>query len=325
MKNIKKSIILFGVVVLSILLVSTVTAVAQTNSEPVMNTLEGQEIVESLNEMAMAEAEEAVAIPANLEEIVENLNMEGFVDFFQSDEFIELMTSDIMVDFILSDEVTDLYNLESVQEYIESDAFTDAYNTDEAQYFLDVVLESSPLSEDMALVVYLIGLAIGILLWIPAGTVIIGLAGVILVLDILSMLQNLGEAFNSYMDSIGEFINTTFGSLIELLPFIETILLLMSGIAGLFLSAIVMFFTIIAELVLFGQTAVLAIVFPAIFGAILLMVYVYIIEELLFPTGVPTGASQLSLPPSTSSIPGSSQQSILGIQGISSSPQTSSH
>ena len=82
---------ILGAVVCAILLISTVTVVAHQNSEPVKNLIEQNEKSHQLN----ANFNELIAdsngvgdpfpgdAPDNLEEIIENLNMDGLDNFLQ--------------------------------------------------------------------------------------------------------------------------------------------------------------------------------------------------------------------------------------------------
>lgn len=148
MKDIKKSIIVFGAVAIALLIVSSVTAVGQVYSEPVMKNIESEKQKEIIanqletmwnqlleEESLVAEFQENSAIDP-FQDFEDLFDMEGFVSYITSDDFIDLLNNNYN-DIVSNDGFQYLYNTVYVQEYLQSDEFIAFMNTDEVQYIID--------------------------------------------------------------------------------------------------------------------------------------------------------------------------------------------
>ncbi len=223
MKSIKKDLTIFGAVAIAFLIVSSVTAVSKINSDASKDIIR-LELEPTINE----------CVDLDIDEIVEYMNV--FIESFTSDEFIDYMKSDVVMDFVESDWALNFYNLPEVQDYVSSDEFMDLYNTNEAQYFLEQILDNY--DETIAKILMLVGLIIGVMLWIPAGIVILGLAVGFTAVQILDYLQNLEEDYTSLAEKFQDALEEFLGYFIELYPLLEDIASLLSSTAAIFFVAI---------------------------------------------------------------------------------------
>jgi len=136
MKNMKKNIMLFVAVAIALLMVSSATAVPQTNSEPVM------EKIEQLEELGRLMSEQNLGDIFNLDGIDEE-SIEGAIN--QLNNFlieqgigsfnVQEMNTDFLVedfmDYILSDEFVDLFNHDDIQTALNSGDYNDYITNDE--------------------------------------------------------------------------------------------------------------------------------------------------------------------------------------------------
>ena len=115
MKNVKKSIMIFGAIAIAFLIVSSATAVQQVNSEPIIENIE--KISEQEEDNLFFDVDEIT----DLNEILELIDGEGFIEYFVSDEFINLMNSQAVINIINSNIFMSVFNSNIIQNYIESD------------------------------------------------------------------------------------------------------------------------------------------------------------------------------------------------------------
>lgn len=113
-KQMRKTIATFATVLMSLILVSTVTALPQ---------VEGDILSDSY------EQEQLQAAPI--------INIDDLMDYFTSEEFAEYMNSYKVQEVLNGDIMLSILNLEETQAYIASDAFQDFTETEEAETFLE--------------------------------------------------------------------------------------------------------------------------------------------------------------------------------------------
>ena len=167
MKNMKKNIILFGAVAIALLMVSSVTAVAQTQGTTIINQIDVEK--QTINQL---EQMEGISIPGqnpDLDELIDLLNFEGFRDYFKSIEFANLICSYDMPDIVDSIEFQDFLNTIIVQIFINHEVFTDFLDSEDFQIFIDNLNNNeNPPEPTPSFIMGLLGLLIGLLTWIPA-------------------------------------------------------------------------------------------------------------------------------------------------------------
>lgn len=132
MKNLKKIIFVLGAIVISILLVSTVTAVEQVSSRPA-NYIESMEQASVISYEEIQEYLEEQIGEDELENFIENFEIE---DILTSDDFIGFMNSPEAYNLIYGDEFLTLYNTNAIQDFVSSDVFMEFFYSDACQYFL---------------------------------------------------------------------------------------------------------------------------------------------------------------------------------------------
>jgi len=140
MKNVKKSIILFGAVAIALLMVSTVTAVPQVNSEPVMDYVEQieqlQELLDDFGEDLDYINIDSFLLHLESTEVV-NIIEEEVLALFMSTEFAELMHEDEIQNYLYSDNYLEFFNGEDVQNIVNSDEYATFLDSELCQTFLD--------------------------------------------------------------------------------------------------------------------------------------------------------------------------------------------
>jgi len=161
MKNIKKNIILFVAVTIALLMVSSATAVPQTNSEPVMEKIEQLEELEklmleqnlgdifNLAEMDEESIEEAMnqlnnfligqgVGSFNVQEMNADFSAENYMAYISSDEFADLFNHDDIQTALNSGDYNDyITNDETINSILNSEFFNSFLNCDFAQQILD--------------------------------------------------------------------------------------------------------------------------------------------------------------------------------------------
>jgi hypothetical protein len=146
-KDTKKITITFGVIAITLLLVSTVTAVEQQTSETIMNIKESNEDFASTSP----------------EELLELLDLDGFKEFFTSAEFAELMKSDFGQTIFASEEFNNVLNTYYMNEFLNSDIFQEFVNSEEAGIFLENYYGNNEFTD---IIIFLLGALIsGLILW----------------------------------------------------------------------------------------------------------------------------------------------------------------
>jgi hypothetical protein len=181
METIKKTLVVFGAVVIAMLMVSTATAVPQVQSKPVMDKIEQTEKANNLpfNQDALNKLLSGNVNEADLNSIAEQLNnflveqgisevnlqeqmntntftLSDFIDYFTSMEFANLFMNSDIQNLLNSQNYNSFYNNDSVQTYLNSDEFAAFMNTDIAQQFLANINgggSSNPQSQETSSVV----------------------------------------------------------------------------------------------------------------------------------------------------------------------------
>jgi len=104
METVKKTLVIFGVVIIAMLMVSTATAVPQVQSKSVMDKLEQIEKAnnllfnqETINKLVSGDLNEA-----DLQAIANSLDLNGFVNYFTSTEFANFFKSAGVQNFLNS-------------------------------------------------------------------------------------------------------------------------------------------------------------------------------------------------------------------------------
>ncbi|MCK4901742.1 MAG: hypothetical protein KAS76_00180 [Thermoplasmatales archaeon] len=313
----KKNLAIFGAVATAFLIISSVTAVSQVNSDPVMNHIERavkyEQLRENINEViesikidginlpAEVEGEEATssqaqAIPSNIDEILDFLDMDNFIDFFTGDEFIDVVTSDFVKDMIESDLFLELFNLPEVQEYIFSDEFQDLYESEEAQDFLDELESTYILTDTLGMLVFWGSLILGMSIWystIGAICGILGIAGTLVV--VLGLLENWMDAYESMLPGISEMVSYIFGPFDKMVSIVGTIASFLSSIGAAFLAAMVALATMLEFLVIDAILYGVAILPPIVFALIMLSLYSYLADVFGLTEYAQTYASSFSV------------------------------
>lgn len=131
MKNMEKMILILGAVSVALLMVSSATAVPQTQSKAIMEKIEQLEEAEQL--LMKLEASESLVV-ANNQEVFDT---DAFESYLMSDELVNFMNSNIVANIISSDAFQTLYNTDGIQNFIQSEAFQNFLNSDVVQYFLE--------------------------------------------------------------------------------------------------------------------------------------------------------------------------------------------
>jgi len=138
MENVKKTLVVFGVVAIAMLMVSVASAVPQVQSKPIMDKLEQIEKAnnlqvdqETLNKLISGDLNEA-----DLQAIANNLDLNGFVNYFTSTKFANFFKSADVQNFLNSQEYNNFYNSDAVVTIRNSKQFTNFLNSDVAQQFL---------------------------------------------------------------------------------------------------------------------------------------------------------------------------------------------
>jgi len=161
MKNMKKSIILFGAVAIALLMVSSATAVPRTNSEPMMEKIEQIEELErlmseqNLGDLFNFEGMDEGTIQGtmeqlnnfmveqgidglNFQEMYTNFSVEDFMDYITSDGFAELFNHDDIQNLLDSDDYNNyIINNETVASFINSEFLNSFLVCDFAQQILN--------------------------------------------------------------------------------------------------------------------------------------------------------------------------------------------
>lgn len=151
MNNLKKNLIGFGAIVVAMLIISTVTAVGQVESKPVMDKIAQQESLSSLFEEIVNVAKLNnqnldISSQQQIEQFLQSVNSSEFlnctknIDFLgiiTSDWFINLMNNHEIYNVITGNDFSTLYNTNEVQNFVNNQIFMDFFNSDDCQYVLD--------------------------------------------------------------------------------------------------------------------------------------------------------------------------------------------
>ena len=167
METIKKTLVIFGAVIIAMLMVSTATAVPQVQSKPVMDKLEQMEKAndllfnqETINKLVSGDLNEA-----DLQVIANNLDLNGFVNYFTSMEFANFFVNSDIQNFLNSQEYNNFYNSDAVVTIRNSEQFINFLNSDVAQQFLDNINggvgNSNPQSQGVASAVSQVNSVVG--------------------------------------------------------------------------------------------------------------------------------------------------------------------
>lgn len=153
----KKYVIGLGAVAIALLMVSTVTAVPQTQSKPVMDKIEQQEtltsqlmsIYNTLNAGGKLSAEEQQNLNIDATTELQKLyDEEGFLNHLVSDEVIQLL-NEYYIAFVSDSSFQSIFNSDAIQQFIQTDGFIEFMNSDELQYVLDNFNPVNPTSQEL--------------------------------------------------------------------------------------------------------------------------------------------------------------------------------
>lgn len=157
MKNMKKSIIIFGAVAIALLMTSSVTAVPQVNSEPVMEKIEELErpmseqnldglfnfegmdeesIEETISQLNDFMIEQGIT-GFDVQKLYTNFELGDFIDYLTSMEFADAFNSDEVQSFLNSDEYNTFYQEGNVATLCTSGEFNIFLNSDIGQQILE--------------------------------------------------------------------------------------------------------------------------------------------------------------------------------------------
>jgi len=148
----KKCLIIIGAVIVSLLMLSSVTAVGNVNSEIEMDLIENEQKKQSIKSQVFMDeiqnifkqidlgksfsVENEININIDLEQDFQDLfDIEGFLDYIVSEEFINLLNNNY--NLITSHPGFEIiYNMQPIQNFLQSEAFANFLNSDEVQYIL---------------------------------------------------------------------------------------------------------------------------------------------------------------------------------------------
>jgi len=134
----KKYVLALGAVAIALLMVSTVTAVPETQSKPVMDQIAQKESLSSqlvkIASSVKLNSQNFYINPNDVTNFQQNFDISAL---FMDDDFIALMNSPEIYNIITSNDFSTLYNTEAIQSFVSSAEFISFFNSDAAQYLLD--------------------------------------------------------------------------------------------------------------------------------------------------------------------------------------------
>ena len=173
MRGIEKNLIIIGAVVCSFILISTVTALPQIQSKPVMKNIEEK----------------------NSDEIKINSEGANFDELFTDQRFIDFMTSDSVINLIQSEEFLDFLNTKEIQDFVHSEEFMNWYKSGIIEDLIELIKQI--IHTGISLTIGLVAFIFGVIFWIPGG-IFLSIYG--LINGIFKTMNNTLNLFLTYLD-----------------------------------------------------------------------------------------------------------------------------
>jgi len=157
MKKGGRYVLIVCAVALSLLMISSATAVPQVQSEAVINVIENVEHNRALM----------------VKRIYSLINKDRIDDDIKINKFKNFLKSSIVQNTLCNNKFNKIYNSDEIQSFINSQSFKKFLNNEETQKFIESLdLEGS--AEPTAIIGAILGFLIGLITWIPAAIIYIG-------------------------------------------------------------------------------------------------------------------------------------------------------